>query len=86
MNQRDGRLVGQVFEPVTDRLDPRATADRQQEAINVALKDPWWRIRNELTRDDTHDGEDVGPRHERLEAVEEHRLAGHPAKLLQLTG
>src|SRR5439155_1375400 len=55
------------------------------EPVDVALKEPGWRIARVLPRQDTHHRTDVRTRHERLHAVQQHRFPGNPAKLLQLS-
>src|SRR5678815_3481373 len=85
MHENDLGGVGEIFQPVPDRFASRRAARRDHQAIDVALKDPRRRIGDVAGGQHDNDADDVRPRHEGLEAVEQDRLPRYPAKLFELT-
>ena len=84
MHEHDLRFVRKVVETIRDRLGARSPPDRDEQTIDVALKEPGRRIAGILLREDAHHRANVVALHERLHAVEEHRLPRDPPKLLEL--
>jgi len=69
VNQHDVDLVWQVLEPVRHGFDAFATADGQEQTIDVTLKQPGWWIADERLRQHADHHRDVAARMERLDAV-----------------
>ena len=77
-------VIGQVLEAVRDALRALAAADGNEQAVDVALEEPRRRVGGVRPGEHDHDRVHVGPCHERLHAVEQHRPPRDPAELLQL--
>jgi hypothetical protein len=85
MHEDDAHFFREIFQSIRHRLRTLSAADGNEQAIDVALKEPRRRIADERFREHTHYHRHVGPSVEHLDAVQQHRLAGDPAELLELT-
>jgi hypothetical protein len=77
-------VVTKIFQSIAHGIAAFSSADRQQESLGVALEQPWWRISDVFVRQDDNNHRNVFPLLKCLDAVEQHRLARNPPKLLQL--
>jgi len=83
VDENDPRFIRQIVEAIRHGFHPCPAARRHHQAIDVALKEPRRRIPSVPLWQHAHDAADGGVRHERLDAVQQHRLPRYPAELLQ---
>src|SRR6185437_4769764 len=80
----DARFDGQIVEAAAHRRATLRASNANQQPAQVALEDPRWWIASVRFREHGNYHTDVGAFLEQLHAVQQHRLACHPAKLFQL--
>jgi hypothetical protein len=76
--------IGKVLEAVANRIAPLTPADGKQESLCITLEKPGRRITHMFVRENDNDHRDIVALLKCLHAVQKHRLAGDPPKLLEL--
>ena len=84
MHDGNSHFFRQVFETVQHAFMSLAATNGYQQAINVALKEPGRRIGGVRLGQHDDNNCNISARHERLHAMQQRRLACHPAKLFEL--
>jgi hypothetical protein len=84
MDDHDLRRFGEILESVSHRIAALASPDRDEHSLEVTLEKPWRWVTSKFLWKNNDDRSNVIAILECVKAVQQHRLSGNPAKLLEL--
>jgi hypothetical protein len=84
VNDYDLHRFRQIFEAVSHRIAALASPDRDEHSLEVTLEKPWRWVTSKFLWKNNDDRSNVIAILECVKAVQQHRLSGNPAKLLEL--